>query len=150
MAPSRGADRYRRGVYVNVQRTFPYPMLKDFDGADPSTSCPRRERSNTPLQALTMLNDPALAECARGLGLRVIRECPGGPADRIRHAFRVSLARAPDEQERGALALVYRVPQNPLPRRSEGDGRAYSVASPCRRVPRPRGGRLGCRGAGRC
>jgi hypothetical protein len=53
MTPSRGADRYRRGVYVNVQRTFPYPMLKEFDAADPSVACPRRDRSNTPLQALT-------------------------------------------------------------------------------------------------
>ena len=68
MAPSRGAARYRRGVYVNVQRTFPYPMLKDFDAADPSAPCPRRERSNTPLQALTLLNDPAFAEFARRSG----------------------------------------------------------------------------------
>jgi Protein of unknown function (DUF1553) len=107
MAPSRGADRYRRGVYVNVQRTFPCPMLKDFDGADPSASCPRRERSNTPLQALTLLNDPAFAECARGLGLRVARECPGGPTDRIRHAFQVSLARAPNEQESEVVTRLY-------------------------------------------
>jgi hypothetical protein len=107
MAPSRGAGRYRRGVYVNVQRTFPYPMLKDFDGADPSASCPRRERSNTPLQALTMLNDPTLAECARGLGLRLIRECQGSPTDRIRQAFHVCLARAPDDQELETLSLVY-------------------------------------------
>jgi hypothetical protein len=107
MASSPGAERYRRGVYVNVQRTFPYPMLKNFDGADPSTSCPRRERSNTPLQALTMLNDPALAECALGLGFRIIRECHGDPTDRIRYAVRVSLARAPDQQELEALTLVY-------------------------------------------
>ena len=118
MAPSRGADRYRRGVYVNVQRTFAYPMLKDFDSADPSAACPRRERSNTPLQALTLLNDPAFAECARGLGLRVVRRVSrrGSPIG-IRHAFRLSLARAPTEQEFEVLAQVYDVPHDPLRRR---------------------------------
>ena len=107
MAPSRGADRYRRGVYVNVQRTFAYPMLKDFDGADPSAACPRRERSNTPLQALTLLNDPAFAECARALGLRVVRECRGGREERIRHAFRLCLARAPTGRRSDVLGQVY-------------------------------------------
>jgi hypothetical protein len=106
MAPSRGADRYRRGVYVNVQRTFPYPMLKEFDAADPSAACTRRERSNTPLQALTVLNDPAFAECARALAFRVIGECPGPSRARIGHAFRIALARRPDEAELDTLASV--------------------------------------------
>src|SRR5262249_49631004 len=96
MAPSRGAARYRRGIYVNVQRTFPYPMLKDFDSADPSAACPRRDRSNTPLQALTLLNDPAFTGFALGLGLRVVSECPqGGRAGRVRHAVRLALGREP-------------------------------------------------------
>jgi len=107
MTPSRGADRHRRGVYVNVQRTFPYPMLKDFDSADPSASCPRRDRSNTPLQALTLLNDPAFAECARAFGLRVVRECRSGRADRIRHATWIALARAPEGSESEVLARVH-------------------------------------------
>jgi hypothetical protein len=107
MAPSRGAARYRRGVYVNVQRTFAYPMLKDFDAADPSTACPRRERSNTPLQALTLLNDPAFAEFARALGLRLVRDGRGGRDDRIRDAFRIALARTPGEEESEVLARLY-------------------------------------------
>jgi hypothetical protein len=107
MAPSRGLDRYRRGVYVNVQRTFPYPMLMNFDSADPSAACPRRERSNTPLQALTLLNDPVFSESARALGLRVLRECPGDLAARLRHAFLLALARTPDGPESAALARVY-------------------------------------------
>src|SRR5262249_60368616 len=92
MAPSRGLDRDRRGLYVNVQRTFPYPMLKDFDGAAPPAACPRRERSNTPLQALTLLNDPVFAECARALAFRVARECRGGLEERIGYAVRLALA----------------------------------------------------------
>jgi hypothetical protein len=107
MPPSRGAERYRRGVYVNVQRTFAYPMFKDFDSADPSAACPRRDQSNTPLQALTMLNDPALAECARALGLRAVRECRGDCAARVRYIFRIALARAPDAAESKVLAGVY-------------------------------------------
>jgi hypothetical protein len=107
MPPSQGDDRYRRGVYVNVQRTFPYPMLKEFDGADSSVPCTRRERSNTPQQALTLLNDPVFAECARALGLRVAGTC-GSTRDRgIEHAFRLCLARPPSRRERDVLGQVY-------------------------------------------
>jgi mono/diheme cytochrome c family protein len=107
MAPSRGAARYRRGVYVNVQRTFPYPMLKDFDAADPGGPCPRRDRSNTPLQALTLMNDPAFAEFARAMGLRLLREARGDRDDRLRLAFRIAMARLPDPQEARIVAQVY-------------------------------------------
>jgi hypothetical protein len=108
MAPSRGPDRYRRGVYVNVQRTLAYPMLKDFDVADPGAPCPRRDTSNTPLQALTLLNDPVFAECSRGLGLRAARESAGGEAGRARHAFRLALGRGPDGAEADVLSRLYR------------------------------------------
>ncbi len=104
---SQGADRYRRGVYVNVQRTFAYPMLAAFDGADSNAACARRERSNSPLQALALLNDPAFVECARALGLRVVRECAGDRDQRITHAFRLCLARAPTRRELGLLAQVH-------------------------------------------
>jgi hypothetical protein len=107
MPPSRGVERYRRGVYVNVQRTFPYPMLKEFDAADPSAACPRRGHSNTPLQALTMLNSPVFAECARALALRGVRECPGDCAARVRHIFRIGLAREPDAAESEILRRTY-------------------------------------------
>ncbi len=105
--PSPGADRYRRGIYVNVQRTFAYPMLAAFDGADASAPCSRRDRSNTPLQALALLNDPVFMECARALGLRVVRECPGGRDSRIAHAFRLCLARAPSVEETRVLGQVH-------------------------------------------
>ncbi len=82
-------------------------MLKDFDAADPSAACPRRERSNTPLQALTLLNDPAFAEFARGLGLRMVREGGVGRDERIRRGFRIALARGPDREEAVILARVY-------------------------------------------
>ena len=59
---SPGADRYRRGLYTWVWRLTPYPMLRLFDAPDAASACPRRDRSNTPAQALTLLNDPTFFE----------------------------------------------------------------------------------------
>jgi mono/diheme cytochrome c family protein len=105
---STGADRYRRGLYVFLQRTVPYPMLTTFDAPDSNSTCTRRERSNTPLQALTLLNDPVFVECARALGRRIERECPQVSGDaRIRYAFRLCLSRQPTATELGALQSLY-------------------------------------------
>ena len=65
---STGPDRYRRGLYTWFQRTSPYPMLMTFDAPESNVTCTRRDRSNTPLQALTLLNDPVFQECAQSLG----------------------------------------------------------------------------------
>lgn len=104
---STGADRYRRGLYTWFQRTSPYPMLMTFDAPDSNISCVRRERSNTPLQALTLLNDTTFFECAQALGLRVVREKLGPPQERIRHAFRLCLIREPSDQEQRVLGRLY-------------------------------------------
>ena len=61
---SESPDRYRRGIYILLKRTVLYPMLTTFDAPDTSLSCSRRERTNTPMQALTLLNDPVFFECA--------------------------------------------------------------------------------------
>jgi hypothetical protein len=100
METSSGADRYRRGLYTNVQRTLVNPMLQTFDVGDPNAVCTRRDRSNTPLQALTLLNDPVFVECARALGLRVLAECKQDDRRRrIQFMFRNCLGRGPDEYE---------------------------------------------------
>jgi hypothetical protein len=65
---SQGEDRYRRGLYIFLKRTVLYPMLTTFDASDTSVTCSRRERTNTPMQALTLLNDPVFFECAEVLG----------------------------------------------------------------------------------
>src|ERR1035441_7834136 len=70
---STGPDRYRRGLYIHFQRTTPYPMLMNFDEPDSNTTCTRRGRSNTPLQALNLLNDPVFFEAAQALATRVLR-----------------------------------------------------------------------------
>lgn len=68
---SQGADRYRRGLYIFLKRTVLYPMLTTFDAPDTSSACTRRERTNTPMQALTLLNDPVFFECSETLGRKV-------------------------------------------------------------------------------
>ena len=103
---SSGDDRYRRGLYVFFQRTVPYPMLMAFDGPDSNVSCVRRSRSNTPLQSLTLLNDPVFFECAQAFGERLLRDAPPGAAtddERVGRAFRIALSREPTSDERERL-----------------------------------------------
>jgi hypothetical protein len=96
---SKGGEQYRRGLYIFFQRTVPYPMLTTFDAPDSNTSCARRERSNTPLQALTLLNDPVFFECAQTLGVRIAEGAGVSADDKIRRAFATCLARPPTEAE---------------------------------------------------
>jgi hypothetical protein len=98
---SEGPDRYRRGLYIHFQRTTPYPMLMSFDAPDSTVACTRRARSNTPLQALNLLNDPVFVEAAQGLAFRVLTQAPG---DRIDYAYRVALGRAPSALEKQRFA----------------------------------------------
>jgi hypothetical protein len=104
--PSAGADRYRRGLYTFFWRATPYPALMVFDAADGFSSCTRRVRSNTPLQALTLLNDEAFDECARALAARVQRDGPPADEARLDYAFRLCLARSPQRTERQRLREV--------------------------------------------
>jgi hypothetical protein len=101
-----GPDRYRRSLYTAVQRTVPDLMLTTFDAPDSHVTCTRRDRTNTPLQALTLLNDAAFVECARALGRRVLEESPA--TDRLRHVFRLCLAREPSSREMAVLDKLLR------------------------------------------
>ena len=105
---SRGGDRYRRGLYTWLQRTSLYAQSVTFDLPDPNQACTRRERSNTPLQALTLLNDPVFFEAAQALAVRVVTEAAGGVEDRVEHGFRLCIAREPSADERDRLASYYR------------------------------------------
>jgi hypothetical protein len=100
--PSEGPDRFRRGLYTHWWRATPHPALAVFDAADGFSACTRRLRSNTPLQALTLLNDRQFFEFAGALAERIQRE--GGADDRskIEYGFRrcVSRAPTPDETQR--------------------------------------------------
>ncbi|MBI1916972.1 MAG: PSD1 domain-containing protein [Planctomycetes bacterium] len=103
---SPGADRFRRGMYTHYWRLTPHPQLQTFDAPDTLTACTRRRPSNTPLQALTLLNDPTFVECAESLARRLIGNGPGTDNDRIDRAFRLCLGRTPVALERKLLTDV--------------------------------------------
>jgi hypothetical protein len=101
--PSDGEDRYRRGLYTFIRRSAAYPSFMTFDATSREFCTVRRVRTNTPLQALTTLNDEAFVEAARALAARVLRESPAhADADRAAYGFRLAAARTPkpDEVER--------------------------------------------------
>jgi hypothetical protein len=101
---SVGGDRYRRGMYTYLWRSSPDPFLTTFDAPSGNVTCTRRVRSNTPLQSLTMANDAAFVEIAQRLAARVLRESPSPAAEeRLRLAFRLCLAREPDDYETSRL-----------------------------------------------
>jgi hypothetical protein len=105
---SNGPDRYRRGMYTWFQRTSPYPMLLTFDAPDANVCCVRRDRSNTPLQALTLMNDTVFVECARALGGRILAETRGAnTSQRLVYSFRQCVGRAPSPTELATLQRLF-------------------------------------------
>jgi len=98
-----GPDRYRRSLYTFRRRSMPDPALGSFDAPTGDVSCARRLRSNTPLAALTGLNEPIFVEAARGLALRALREGGGDDAGRIDRAFLLCTSRQPTADERREL-----------------------------------------------
>jgi mono/diheme cytochrome c family protein len=98
-----GPDRYRRALYTFRRRSLPYPALQNFDTPNGDFSCTRRPRSNTPLQALTTLNEAIFVECAQALAVRAL-ESPGpDDAARLTFAFRSCASRPPTAGECRAL-----------------------------------------------
>lgn len=102
----KGENRYRRALYTFRFRSVPYPALQAFDAPNGDFSCVRRTRSNTPLQALTTLNEPLFMECARNLALKTLQEGGSSDQDRIAYAFRRCVSRSPDESEAAAIAAL--------------------------------------------
>lgn len=100
---SEGKDRYRRGLYTFFYRSAPHPALALFDAPDALTTCTRRVRSNTPLQALTMLNDEVSIESARAFAKQLLRNSNGTDAERMDRAFLMALGRTPQASERDRL-----------------------------------------------
>jgi len=105
---SEGEDRYRRGLYTFIRRTSPYPSLTTFDATSREVCTVRRVRTNTPLQALTMLNDEGFFEAARALAARTIREAGDTPRDRATYAFRLVTSRMPAATEVDWILGSYR------------------------------------------
>jgi hypothetical protein len=96
---SKGEDHYRRGLYTFVRRTAPYPSMLTFDAPSREFCTVRRVRTNTPLQALTTLNDPAFFDAAKALATRILKEAEPQTRSRAEHGFRLCVARRPSGGE---------------------------------------------------
>ena len=105
---SKGEDRYRRGIYTFWRRTMPHPAMVTFDAPSREFCVVKRSRSNTPLQALNLLNDAAYIEAARALARRMLSD--GGHSDEARAAYglRLCVARKPAKSEVARLTALYR------------------------------------------
>ncbi|MEX0717742.1 MAG: PSD1 and planctomycete cytochrome C domain-containing protein, partial [Planctomycetaceae bacterium] len=101
--PDKGQALYRRSMYIVLMRNVLHPLLTTFDRPDPSVACTRRERSNTPLQALAQLNEPLFVESSRALGRSLAADSSLDDAARLERAFVQSLARRPTGEERAVL-----------------------------------------------
>jgi hypothetical protein len=105
---SPGAEKYRRGLYVVLKRGSPYPSFMNFDASARMACVVRRSRSNTPLQALTLLNDPVYVEATQAFAKRIVAEASSADLDsRLLHAFRIALARTPQPQELSVLKALW-------------------------------------------
>ena len=102
-----GDDLYRRGMYVFWRRSAHYPAFATFDAPNREVCTFTRQRTQTPLQSLVLMNDPAFVECARGLAQRVMHEEPGDLDRRLTRAFRLTLGRAPAVDELAVLQRSY-------------------------------------------
>ena len=138
---STGEDRYRRGIYTFVRRTSPYPSLTTFDATSREFCTVRRVRTNTPLQALVMLNDEAVFEAARALAGRMMSEGmaqrtavarpagerQAGQRARAAYGFRLCTSRVPTDPEVGRVVRSY---EAQLERFTSDPSAAAAVAGP--------------------
>ncbi len=105
-ANDKGENQYRRGVYTHWQRTFLQPSLLAFDASTREECTVERPRSNTPQQALVLLNDPTYVEASRVFAEKIAKS-PGKTAERINFAFRLALQRDADADEIAILTKLY-------------------------------------------
>jgi hypothetical protein len=104
---SHGRDLYRRTMYTFWKRTSHPPSLATFDAPDRETCTVRRARTNTPLQALVLWNDPTYVEAARKLAERMMNEAPPTAEERITLAFRLAACRIPTREETEVLMRIF-------------------------------------------
>lgn len=102
---SPGEEKYRRGLYVIWKRGAPYPSFVNFDANSRMACRVKRPRSNTPLQALTLMNDPVYVEAAMAFAKRVLTEKTNAP-ERLTHAFRLATSRTPRTDELATLTTL--------------------------------------------
>ena len=131
-AVSKGEDRYRRSLYTFAKRTAPFAAYLTFDGPTGESCIPRRERSNTPLQALTLLNDEMFGEAARALAGQAMAAGDDQPALVVREMFRRTLTRKPGDDEIADLVSFF---QSQRARLQAGDIAAAEIADESSQSP---------------
>lgn len=104
---SKGEDAYRRGIYTIWRRSSPYPSFVNFDAPDRSTCVVKRPRTNTPLMALTLMNDPVFVEMSQALADRIANEANGDVRAKTTTAFRMAVSRTPKPDELNTLTSIY-------------------------------------------
>ena len=118
-----GNEKYRRAMYTFHRRSTPYPMLQAFDAPPGVSSCARRWRSDTPLQALVTLNEPVFVDCARAMAKRAMAESGMSDDSKIAFMFRCVVARKPSDGELKELVGLMQKQQR------LGDVTAYTVVA---------------------
>jgi hypothetical protein len=134
---SEGDDRYRRAMYTFWKRSVPHPAMLTFDAPAAEQSCVRRVRSNTPLQALTTLNEPTFNQAARWLAWRTLGAA-GADAERVSWAFRQCLSRRPSSQEAAVLLKLLADARKEFAERPK-DAPQFAFADPKNPPPLPAG-----------
>ncbi len=104
---SDGVDRYRRGLYTFIRRAAPYPSMTVFDATSREYCTPRRNHTDTPLQALTTLNDPAFFEAAQAMARRIVKDGGTDTKSRIGYGFVLATARRPQASESDMLQTAF-------------------------------------------
>ena len=135
---SKGPERYRRALYTFRYRSLPYPMLDTFDTPNGDSSCVRRSRSDTPLQALTALNEPLSMETARALAWKTLREGGNTDEQRLTYVFRRCVSRKPEAKEEATLEALLKKEES---RYTDGKRDPWALASddPAKRPALPDG-----------
>ncbi len=105
---SKGEDQYRRAIYTFIRRSAPYPSLATYDAPSREFCTVRRVRTNTPLQALTSLNDPYFFDAARAMASRMVTEGGSTEAERVTYGFRLAVSRRPTQKELDNVLEFYR------------------------------------------
>jgi hypothetical protein len=123
----RGEALYRRSMYTFWKRTVPPPSLQTFDAPEREFCVVRRSATNTPLQALVLMNDPIYVESARKFAERIMQEAGASPESRIRYALETTLSRPPKPMEAQALLRIYHAQVMHYRRESESANRLLSV-----------------------
>ena len=127
---SPGSEQHRRGVYVILKRGSPYPSFVNFDATARLACTVKRSRTNTPLQALTLLNDPVYVEAAEALAKRIVNEKRDSPInEQLAYAFQICTSRQPTDTERNALRKLYSETLSASDKESHESKAWYSVAT---------------------